>query len=278
MGVCFEPDGKNSGAGGEGNPDDDKNKGGQGEGQGQGQGQGNEPKTFSEDYVKGLRQESAKYRTKLKELEEKLGELDRIDLEEYERLKKEKEEAERKRLEAAGEFDKIKEQLQNSHQKELIKRDTEIAQLESGIAQLEAALDRSTLDNAIALELAKVKSYNPKLIAMQLASETKIERSEDGHRIIRLVNEDGSTHVNGKGEAMSLRERLAEMKQDEAFAILFEGAIVGAGSRTSGNGGKLKNPWLRDSFNLTEQGRLVRESPELARKYAAEAGVTLYGM
>ena len=31
------------------------------------------------------------------------------------------------------------------------------------------------------------------------------------------------------------------------------------------------NPWSKEHFNLTEQGKLLRESPELAKKYIAEA-------
>ncbi len=237
--------------------------------------QQNEIKTFSEEYVKGIRAEAAKYRTKAKELEEKLGELDRIDVEEYARLKKEKEEAERQKLEAKGEFDKLKEQIHVTHQKELGKKDIEIAARDARIAILEAELDKSTLDNAIAIELATVKSYNPKLLAMQLSSEAKIEKLEDGRRFIKLFDETGSPKVNGKGEAMTIRERIADMKQDETFAILFEGAMQGAGSRTGGGTGKPVNPFKAESFNLSLQGQLVRDNPKLARQMAAECGIPL---
>ncbi len=35
----------------------------------------------------------------------------------------------------------------------------------------------------------------------------------------------------------------------------------------------VRNPWKPETFNLTEQGRLLREKPELARRLMAEAGV-----
>ena len=44
------------------------------------------------------------------------------------------------------------------------------------------------------------------------------------------------------------------------------------------NGGKTppaKNPFAKDSFNLTEQGRLLRENPEQAKALASAAGITL---
>jgi hypothetical protein len=35
------------------------------------------------------------------------------------------------------------------------------------------------------------------------------------------------------------------------------------------------NPWKKGQFNLTEQNRLVKRNPELAKRLAAEAGVYL---
>lgn len=35
------------------------------------------------------------------------------------------------------------------------------------------------------------------------------------------------------------------------------------------------NPWAKDSFNLTEQGKIFKENPAQARQLAAAAGVTI---
>lgn len=37
----------------------------------------------------------------------------------------------------------------------------------------------------------------------------------------------------------------------------------------------INNPWKKDSYNLTEQGKLIKEDPEAAKELAAAAGVTL---
>ena len=42
-----------------------------------------------------------------------------------------------------------------------------------------------------------------------------------------------------------------------------------------GNGGGTSNPFAKDTFNLTEQGRLLKENPAQAKEMAALAGVTL---
>lgn len=41
---------------------------------------------------------------------------------------------------------------------------------------------------------------------------------------------------------------------------------------TSGSGDTVKNPWSKEHFNLTEQGRILRENPELAKQLMAAAG------
>jgi hypothetical protein len=42
-------------------------------------------------------------------------------------------------------------------------------------------------------------------------------------------------------------------------------------NNTGGGGSGQTNPWKRETFNLTEQGRLLRDNPELARQLMAQA-------
>lgn len=50
-------------------------------------------------------------------------------------------------------------------------------------------------------------------------------------------------------------------------------ASQGGGATGSGGAGAPKNPWKKESFNLTEQGRLTRENPQLAENMKKAAGV-----
>lgn len=49
----------------------------------------------------------------------------------------------------------------------------------------------------------------------------------------------------------------------------------GGGGATGNDGkpGAKNNPWKQDTFNLTEQGRITRDNPDLAKKLKAEAGI-----
>ena len=42
-----------------------------------------------------------------------------------------------------------------------------------------------------------------------------------------------------------------------------------------GKGAATTNPFAKETFNLTEQGRMLKENPAQAQEMAAAAGVTL---
>lgn len=65
-------------------------------------------------------------------------------------------------------------------------------------------------------------------------------------------------------------------KEDESMAHLFKESkkppYTPAGG---GKGGGKTNPFAKETYNLTEQGKMLKENPEQARALAAEAGVTI---
>jgi len=230
-------------------------------------------KTYSEAYVKQLREENAKRRKKLKEYEEMLAKYDGVDAEEYQRLKEFKEQIEKEKLEKAGEFDKLKEKMVQEFNKEKETYLKQIKEYESKYKQLEAEFTNSILSNAIISEAIKSEAFNPEVIKLALMQEAKVEVDDNGNRVIRLYDETGHIKINYKtGKPLSIAERIAEMKQDEKFAFMFKGGLVGAGSTTTGVGGaNFKNPFSKKYFNLTEQGKIWKENPELAKRLQAEA-------
>jgi hypothetical protein len=55
----------------------------------------------------------------------------------------------------------------------------------------------------------------------------------------------------------------------------FEGSAGGGAKGGKANGGFINNPWAKETFNLTEQGRLYKENPERARQMATAAGQSI---
>lgn len=78
------------------------------------------------------------------------------------------------------------------------------------------------------------------------------------------------------GKVTGLTEQVEALKKDKAF--LFKGTS-GSNPNYNPNGGSnnppATNPFKKETFNLTEQGKMLRDNPEQARAMAAEAGVQI---
>lgn len=233
-------------------------------------------KTYGEAYVKELRNEAAKYRTKMKEFETKLASLDGVDPEEYRKLKDAQEALERENLTKAGEFDRLRQKLVDEHNKELGKEKERMSTLEVEINYLKNELQQTIIRNEISNAASVAKALNPRLVELAVAPFVKVEEVDGVGKVIRVVEADGSPRVNIKtGKPLTIVELMEEMKQSEEYAMLFSGGTSGANSSTthSFNNSNIKNPWKKESFNLTLQGQIVKQSPELAARLRAEAGV-----
>lgn len=75
------------------------------------------------------------------------------------------------------------------------------------------------------------------------------------------------------GNPIGVKELVEPMKTDNP--LLFPTGGKEPRYTPQGGGGAVKNPFLADTFNLTEQGKMLRENPEQARAMAAAAGVEL---
>lgn len=77
------------------------------------------------------------------------------------------------------------------------------------------------------------------------------------------------------GAPVGVADAIKGYKKDKSMAHLFRQAN-GSGYNPAGGGTPSgKNPFAKDSYNLTEQGKLLRENPARARQLAAEAGVNI---
>jgi hypothetical protein len=236
---------------------------------------GGEGETFSKAYVEQLRKENAKYRTRASEADTKLAQYDGIDPEEYKKLKDAQKKAQDAELAKQGEWDKLRTQLITEHGKEVEKKDKEIKALKDQHAQLEAELESTIMGHEIAVQASVAKAINPTLVEMVVKTMAKPVKLESGQRVIRVLDADGTERIDAKtGKPLTVAQLIEELKLTDQYAHLFEGATSGPGSKTISFGGSnIKNPWKSDSFNLTLQGEITKQNPEMAKRLKAEAGV-----
>jgi len=82
--------------------------------------------------------------------------------------------------------------------------------------------------------------------------------------------------VGDDGTVTGVREALEALLQAKPYLKASGPAKVGVPSNPAAttNTGE-KNPWTKDHWNLTEQGRIYREDPAKARRMMAEAGIKI---
>lgn len=105
-----------------------------------------------------------------------------------------------------------------------------------------------------AIKLAVAGKVHDEDMAAALFDRSKLALSEDG-------------------KVTGLEEQLRSIREAKGF--LFKAASGQGYDPAGGGGGGKANPFAKDTFNLTEQGRLLRENPAQAREMAAAAGVRI---
>ncbi len=140
-------------------------------------------------------------------------------------------------------------------------------------------------DNSDNEELQKqVKEYKEKVTALETASANTVKEYalKDKLKEAGVVDADYIIYKQGgldkftfdkDGKPVGIDDIVKPLK--ESAPHLFK-ADPGPDYKPAGGGTPpAKNPFAKDSFNLTEQGKLLKENPAQAQALAAAAGVTI---
>jgi hypothetical protein len=135
---------------------------------------------------------------------------------------------------------------------EELKKQIETLQAENKKASEEwqAKMAQMQLDFAIEKALAAAKAKNAKAVKALLDMEK--------------VKLDGE-------QLLGLDDQLKAIQQSDPY-LFGESGRVGSGTNPPGVGSTEVNPWKKDSWNLTQQGKILMEDPAKATRMKAEAG------
>ncbi len=133
---------------------------------------------------------------------------------------------------------------------ELTTKITELQQTnEKTVSEYENKLKEQSFTFALEREIAKSEAKNVKAVKALLQMNT-IKYEEE--------------------KFIGLEEQITALKQSDAY--LFGTGIHGRKPHETPNHVPTHNPWSKDSLNLTEQGKLLKTDPDLAKKLMAQAG------
>lgn len=142
--------------------------------------------------------------------------------------------------------------------------------------KLEATIKQLQEDN----KSAKTK-YETDLKNLRIDSAVKLKLSgtaQDVDIVASLIDKT-KLIVSDDGTVTGLDEQINPLKTSKPF--LFKDVKLQKNKNyepAGGNGGNTVNPFKKETFNMTEQGRLFKENPALAKSLAQEAGINIGGI
>lgn len=123
--------------------------------------------------------------------------------------------------------------------------------------------------------------YEQDLKNLRIDSAVKLKLSgtaQDVDIVASLIDKT-KLIVSDDGTVTGLDEQINPLKTSKPF--LFKDVKLQKNKNyepAGGNGGNTVNPFKKETFNLTEQGKLFKENPALAKSLAQEAGISIGGI
>lgn len=138
--------------------------------------------------------------------------------------------AELQKAEKAGEWDKLKAQLNASHE-------ATVTKLNGEIAASKRAIEKHLIDSQATAAIAAAKGVPELLLPLVQQQVRMVEK--DGSFSVQVVDTKGELRINGKGDPLSITDLVAEMRASEVYGRAFDGTgHTGGGTPpVNGNGG-----------------------------------------
>jgi small-conductance mechanosensitive channel len=159
-------------------------------------------------------------------------------------------------------------------EKQLQDRDKQLQDLEgkvTGNEELKRALQEAQEANKVAAE-----EWQAKTAKMQL--DFAVERAlaaakAKNPKAVKALLDMAKVKLDGE-QLLGLDDQLKELQKSDAYLFgSSESPQVGGGTNPPDAGGGEANPWKPETFNLTNQAKILQENPALAARLKQEAGV-----
>lgn len=218
-----------------------------------------------------FRENNTKHLKKIQELETRFKDIDPDEARKLKDIKDQLDEGKivkNEALEAA--VAKRAEKMRAEHEKQL-------AELTGKLKGTTEEMARLKIDSALAAEGTKL-GLLPAALPDFINRGREVFKLDEATGKVRAFDKDGQIKFGNSATELTIPEFVKDAAGHADFKHLFA-ASTGAGSagggKTSGAG---VNPFKKDSYNMTEQARIIRENPQQAKQLAAEAGTALPGM
>lgn len=136
---------------------------------------------------------------------------------------------ETKNAEEKGQWDKLRQQMADNHQKDL-------DGLKVREGKLKGTLERKLIDAEATSAIAGLKGV-PELLLPHIRGRVKVEEKDDEFVATVLTADGKGPQLNEKNEPMTIKELVATMREDPIYGRAFEGSGHSGGGGGGGDGG-----------------------------------------
>jgi hypothetical protein len=182
---------------------------------------------------------------------------------------------------AATKLETFKGQISAQYNVKEVEFTTKIKGLEDTNASLTGQLQTLMADGQIKAEVAKANPLDDARDAVELLVNKFVRTSmKDGKVAVDVLDTNGNPRIKDvNGTPFTVADLVAEIR--ESRASLFKpdekrgmGTNPGNHGNSNTNGtGAQANPWVKESWNMTQQMVLENTKPDLAKQLKAAAGV-----
>jgi len=138
---------------------------------------------------------------------------------------------------AKGNSEEVADQLRNQR-REMEASSLKAVNVEKAVSQkYRDAIDDLLIDAQATQAIAANKGI-PALLLPAVKAATKVIEQSDGKFTSAVVDSDGETRFNGKGDPMTISEYVEELKGDPVYGRAFESGTPGGGGKQPGEGKK----------------------------------------
>jgi alanyl-tRNA synthetase len=177
-------------------------------------------------------------------------------------------------------FDEVNE-AKKQLEAQLAERDKQLSELKKVAGdneELKKRIEQLQQENK-----AKEQEYQAKIRDMAVTTAIKLAVAGDAHDPDLIVNliDKSKIELDDNGNIKGgLEEQLKALRENKAFLFIqkepetqpkFKGVVPAEGRDNPP--AVIKNPWSKEHFNLTEQARILKENPELAKQLQAQAKI-----
>ena len=165
-------------------------------------------------------------------------------------------------------FDEVNETKKDLEQ-QIQERDNQLKDLQGKVKGNEEL--EKTIKELQEANKATKEQYEDKIKDMTITAAIQSKLTDAKYPDLLLTKFDRSKlSIAEDGTVLGIDEQLTALK--EQYKDLFKPDLKGREPNNIGGAPPgTKNPWSKEHFNLTEQGRILRENPELAAQLQAAA-------